>query len=71
MLLNPSKIFEYIAIPTEQYFNNEKMAIDVFNKKYALIIDGRLETPGECFYRVAKYIASAEIDDGFSHGCLL
>jgi ribonucleoside-diphosphate reductase alpha chain len=31
-----------------------------------LIINGRLETPGECFLRVAKYIASAEVDDGFS-----
>lgn len=67
MIVATKSIEDVLKVTAEEFFKNEKMAVDVFNSKYALQKkDGRLETPGECFYRVAKYIASAEIDDGFT-----
>jgi ribonucleoside-diphosphate reductase alpha chain len=52
-----------IAITTEEYFNHDQFAIDVFNRKYALDKpDGTKETPGEVFWRIATYIASVEPD---------
>lgn len=49
---------------TSEYFDNDTFTIDIFNRKYAALKgDGTLETPAEAFWRVAKYIASAETDE--------
>lgn len=50
-----------IQTTTEKWFNNESFAINVFNNKYALERDGRKETISEMIWRVATYIASAEL----------
>lgn len=67
-----------LAVPASEYFKNSPMIVNVFDSKYALVkteefymqnalvqLDGKLETPGECFWRVSSYIASAEVDDGY------
>jgi len=78
--IKPSaEIAATFSITANEYFEESTMAVNVFNGKYSLeksekfylenaavALDGSQETPGECFWRVSSYIASAEIDDGFS-----
>lgn len=47
-------------VSTEEYFNGNQFSIDVFNKKYAQNIDGKLETYSQAVKRVCDYIASCE-----------
>lgn len=68
------------GVSAEQYFQNQQLAIDTFNGKYAHPIEWNtynaaqsecierlnlfIENPALAFFRVAVYIASAELDDG-------
>lgn len=47
-------------ISTEEYFKNNQFSIDAFNKKYAQIINGKLETYPQALKRVCDFIASVE-----------
>jgi len=47
----------YKDITTEEWFNHNVFAIDVFNRKYRINED---ETPPKAIWRVCKYIAEAE-----------
>jgi len=78
--IKPSaEIAATFSITANEYFEESTMAVNVFNGKYSLeksekfylenaavALDGSQETPGECFWRVSSYIASAEVDDGFN-----
>jgi len=48
------------TITAEEYFHNDKYAVDIFNTKYAQNVNGKLETPAETFWRVAKNAALME-----------
>lgn len=69
---------KYLAQTTEEYFNNESLAVDAYLAKDSLPVHpddyfgqydlvrpkGEWETPAWTWLRVAIYMASAEIDDG-------
>jgi ribonucleoside-diphosphate reductase alpha chain len=65
-LLPTEAIQAKFNISADEYFENQKMTVDVFHAKYALKKGNKIETPAECWWRVASYIASAEVDDGLS-----
>ena len=70
LAVSVEEYFDFQPMPVDVF--NSKYALDKSKSyqqpKYAPFIDisdeGKKETPGECFWRVATYIASAEEDDG-------
>lgn len=56
-------------VPVEEYFNGNRLSIDIFKAKYVhMKSDNSLETPAEVFYRVASEIAKFESDEKFWAG---
>lgn len=54
-------------VSTEEYFNNNEYAVDMFESKYANNTKDRKETPAEVFYRVASELANFESEDKKQH----
>lgn len=57
------KFNEVKHISTEEYFNNNEYAVDMFESKYAHDLNDRKETPAEVFYRIASELAQFEDED--------
>jgi len=56
MVLTPPR-----QVSCEDFFDNDSFSMRIFTNKYALIKeDSTSETPAETFWRIAKYVASAE-----------